>query len=331
MESKIMKRTLLTLGFIFLLLGGCLPQKASPTPLPETETPVATSTPTPPRFRVLAYVTEDTIPELIAYDKLTHINYAFVLPRPDGSLRDVSNPWKLKKIIETANPHGVKVLISVGGWGLEKEFEAIAADPAIRAIFVQNLVNYAAEYQLHGVDIDWEYPVAGVSDGNYLALMRELRAALPENILLTTAVAAYGSNADGIPTEAFEVLDFVNLMVYDLSREAHATLAMAEQSLDYWQGRGLSVEKTVLGVPFYSRPGEIPYRKMVQADPAAAQVDEFEYAGATQYYNGIPTMKAKTELALRRASGIMFWALPQDTMDEYSLLAAIDQVVKSQP
>lgn len=313
-----MRYRILILSFIFLLLGGCLPQKASPTP----------SQP----FRVLAYITEDTIPELIAYDKLTHINYAFILPRPDGSIRDVSNPWKLKKIVETGREHGVSVLISVGGWGLEKEFEAIAADPAIRAVFVQNLVDFAAEYELDGVDIDWEYPVVGVSDGNYLALMRELRAALPDHVLLTTAVPAYGRNADGFPAESFEVLDFVNLMVYDLSREAHATMEMAEQSLDYWQGRGLSVEKTVLGVPFYSRPGEVPYRRMVQSDPAAAQLDVFEFAGALQYYNGIPTMQAKTELALRRASGIMFWALSHDTMDndEYSLLAAIDRVVKSQ-
>jgi len=313
-----MRYRILVLSFIFFLLGGCLPQKASPTP----------SQP----FRVLAYITEDTIPELIAYDKLTHINYAFILPRPDGSIRDVSNPWKLKKIVATGREHGVSVLISVGGWGLEKEFEAIAADPAIRAVFVQNLVDYAAKYELDGVDIDWEYPVVGVSDGNYLALMRELRAALPDHVLLTTAVPAYGRNADGFPAESFEVLDFVNLMVYDLSREAHATMEMAEQSLDYWQGRGLSVEKTVLGVPFYSRPGEVPYRRMVQSDPAAAQLDVFEFAGALQYYNGIPTMQAKTELALRRASGIMFWALSHDTMDndEYSLLAAIDRVVKSQ-
>jgi GH18 family chitinase len=304
-------------GFILLLLGGCLQQEASPTPSQTA------------RFRVLAYVTEDTIPELIPYEKLTHINYAFVLPRPDGSLRDVSNGWKLRKIVETANQYGVKVLISVGGWGLEKEFEAIAADPAIRTVFVQNLVAYAAKYELHGVDIDWEYPVVGVSDGNYLALMRELRAALPQELLLTTAVPAYGQNADGFLAESFQYLDFVNLMVYDLSREAHATMAMAEQSLDYWQGRGLPVEKTVLGVPFYSRPGEVPYRKLVGANPAAAQVDAFEFAGAMQYYNGIPTMEAKTRLALERASGIMFWTLSHDTTDEFSLLAAIDRVVKS--
>jgi chitinase len=305
------------MGFVFLLLGGCLPQKASPLSSPD--------------FRVLAYVTEDTVPELIPYNKLTHINYSFILPRTDGTIRNVYNPWKLKKIVETGRAHGVSVFIAVGGWGLEKEFEAIAADPALRAVFVQTLVEYAAEYDLDGIDIDWEYPVVGVSDGNYLALIRELRAALPEHVKLTTAVPAYGVNADGFPAESFEYLDFVNLMVYDLSREAHATMEMAGRSLDYWQGRGLSVEKTVLGVPFYSRPGEVPYRKMIQADPAAAQVDVFEFAGALQYYNGIPTIQAKTELALQRASGIMFWALSHDTTDEYSLLTAIDSVVKSRP
>ncbi len=322
-----MRRQFFILSFIFLLLGGCLPQKTSPSPLIEPVLP----TPAAVRFRVLAYVTEDTIPELIAYEKLTHINYAFLLPRADGTFRDVTNPWKLKKIIEMAHQRDVSVLVSVGGWGLHNEFEAIAVDPALRAVFVQNLADYAEKYQLDGIDIDWEYPVAGLSDANYLALMRELRAALPAGILLTTAVPAYGDNAEGIPAEAFEVLDFANLMVYDMAHEAHATLEMAEQALEYWAGRGLAREKMVLGVPFYSRPGEVPYRKLVASDPAAAQVDRFEFAGAMQYYNGIPTMQAKTHLALERASGIMFWALSQDATDEYSLLSAIHQVVTSQP
>lgn len=312
-----MKKLPLYLSWMALLTG-CLPAGA-PKPI----------TPAPP-FKVIAYVYQTGEIESIPYDRLTHINYAFLLPNPDGTLTDVDNPAQLQALVEKSHQHGVKVLISVGGWGLDQQFEALAANPATRAVFVRALVDYAARYRLDGVDIDWEYPLAGVSDGNYLALIRELRAALPAGMLLTTAVAAYSQNAAGIPAEAFAELDFVNLMVYDMSTEAHATMAMAEESLGYWAERGLPRQKTVLGVPFYSRPNWIPYQKLVENNPAAAQVDSIEFDGRTEYYNGLPTIREKTRLALEQASGIMFWAWPYDAAGEYSLLAAIDRVIHPQ-
>lgn len=300
-----------------LLLAGCLPA-ATTSPRPVTPAP---------QFKVIAYVYMAEDIQSIQYDKLTHINYAFLLPNADGTLKDVDDPAQLQALVEASHRRGVKVLISVGGWGLDRQFEALAANPATRTVFVQELVDYAARYRLDGVDIDWEYPQAGVSDGNYLALIRELRAALPANLLLTTAVAAYGENAAGIPTEAFAELDFVNLMVYDMSTEAHATMAMAEEALAYWADRGLPRQKMVLGVPFYSRPSWVPYKKLVENNSAATRVDNVEFDGRMEYYNGIPTMQKKTRLALEQASGIMFWAWPYDATDDYSLLAAIDRII----
>jgi chitinase len=113
---------------------------------------------------------------------------------------------------------------------------------------------------------------------NNVLLMRELYDRLkPQDKLLTAAVAAHGSNSDGTLDEVLELVDFLNLMAYD--GEGHASMDYAIQSLDYWSGRGLPKEKMVLGVPFYSRPGEISYRKLVEADPAAAQQDEMDYYG----------------------------------------------------
>ena len=158
--------------------------------------------------------------------------------------------------------------------------------------------------------------------------MTELRAALSNGKLLTAAVAARGDGADGVPAEAFALMDFVNLMVYDGDPAYHASMEYATTSIAYWQGRGLPPEKTVLGVPFYTRPNEIPYRKLVHADPAAAQTDFFDYNGVKQNYNGIPTIQAKTRLALDKGSGIMFWTLENDSTDDLSLLTAIDQTIK---
>ncbi|MDI6770512.1 MAG: ChbG/HpnK family deacetylase [Anaerolineales bacterium] len=133
-----------------------------------------------PAFHVIAYVTEASVVEIIPFDKLTHINYAFLIPNADGTFARLANSWKLKKIVAQAHDNGVKVLISVGGWGWDKEFETLAADPQARARCVQGLVDLLAEYNLDGVDMDWEYPDPGQSSRNFLALMSELRAALQE-------------------------------------------------------------------------------------------------------------------------------------------------------
>jgi GH18 family chitinase len=278
-------------------------------------------------FRVVGYATDASIPEIIQYDKLTHINYAFLVPNNDGTFAQMSNEWKLGKIVEMAHANGVEVLISVGGWGWDAQFETMAADAASRARAIEFMVAFVAEHDLDGVDMDWEYPDAGQSSENFLALMTELRAALPQDKLLTAAVVSHGDYYGlGIPVESFTLMNFVNIMAYD--GEDHGTMQQAESALDYWLGRGLPSEKAVLGLPFYSRPSEVPYREIVAGSPAASQSDELDHFGTANVYNGIPTIQAKTRLAMTRASGVMFWNLDHDAQGDLSLLAAIDVVVK---
>ena len=282
-------------------------------------------TPAPPPFRIIAYATDGVIETLIPYDRLTHINYSFLTPNADGTFNPIVNGWKLKKIVETGDAKNIQVLISVGGWGWDAQFEELAADPKTRAVFVQNLTAFVEEYQLDGVDMDWEYPDPGPSSQHFLALITELRAAMPDK-LLTTAVVAYGDEYGlGVPAETFELFDFVNIMTY--AGSDHGTMEQFQKGLEYWSGRGLPKEKIVLGVPFYSEPGGISFAKLTKNDSAAAQVDTFEYIGAVQNYNGIPTIQAKTEIALQEAGGIMFWALDHDAQDELSLVKAIYETV----
>lgn len=147
--------------------------------------------------------------------------------------------------------------------------------------------------------------------------------------LLTTAVVSYGDdNGLGIPKESFELFDFVNVMTYD--GPDHGSMEQFEKGLAYWSGRGLPVEKIVMGVPFYGDPN-MPYFKLVQADPAAAQIDMYDYYGTTFHYNGIPTIRAKTRIAMDKANGIMFWALDHDAQGELSLVNAIYQTAHSSP
>jgi len=280
------------------------------------------------QFIILAYATDGIVADTIPYDKLTHINYSFLTPKADGTFNPINNGWKLKQIVKAGREQNVRVCISVGGWGWDAQFEELAADPDTRSAFVQTLKDFVDEYQLDGVDMDWEYPDQGQPSQNFLALIKELRAALPEK-LLTTAVVSYGDdNGLGVPNESFELFDFVNIMTYD--GHDHGTMEQFERGLSYWSERGLPREKIIMGAPFYGDP-DMPYFKIVQADPNAAQADTFDYYGTTYHYNGIPTLQTKTRIAMQNAGGMMFWALDHDARGELSLVNAIYQAAHPSP
>ena len=284
--------------------------------------------PAPAPFIILAYATDGIFADIIPYEKLTHINYAFLTPKADGTFNSINNAWKLKQIVQDAHAHDVQVCISVGGWGWDAQFEELAANPETRNVFVQNLKAFVDEYGLDGVDMDWEYPDPGQSSRNFLALFHKLRTAMPDK-LLTTAVVSYGDEHGlGVPNESFELFDFVNIMTYD--GPDHGTMEQFERGLTYWSERGLPGEKIVMGAPFYGDPN-LPYFKIVQADPNAAQQDSFDYYGTIYHYNGIPTLQAKTRIAMEKAGGMMFWALDHDARGELSLVNAIYEAAYSNP
>jgi chitinase len=321
----------LALLALSLILSAC----AVPTPMPPTSTPspVPTTMPEPTAmptsstqpFRVIAYATDAIVLEIIPFKQLTHINFAFLIPNADGTFVPFNNAWKVKELVKRSHAHGVQVLISIGGWGWDSQFEEMAASPEKRTVFIREALKVVDEYGFDGLDIDWEYPDPGQSAQNYLALITELRAVLPGKLLTTAVISSGNETGLGVPAETFALFDFVNVMTYD--EPGHATLEQFQTGLDYWLGRGVPPEKLVMGLPFYSRPGEIPFRKLVQNDPAAAQTDVFEYNGSQERYNGLPSVRKKTLLALEKASGVMFWTLEHDTTGDASLLNAINQTI----
>ncbi len=278
-------------------------------------------------FKVVGYTPSWGSIDNIQYDKLTHINYAFAIPRADGSLEPLANASKLQQIVSLGHQQGVKVLIAVGGWelgdggGVDRRFSQLAANPSTRTAFVNNLVSFVNQYDLDGVDMDWEYPREGNEPQHFELLMEELgRAMRQRGKLLTAAVVVSGWNADGVLSGVFDDIDFLNIMAYDGNN--HGSMAQATGGLDYWLGRGLPKEKAILGVPFYCRPQPESYANLL-AMGASPNSDSFQ----GRNYNGIPTMKRKTELAQQRAGGIMIWELSHDTSDQStSLLTAINQV-----
>ncbi|MBB4909602.1 glycosyl hydrolase family 18 protein [Actinophytocola algeriensis] len=264
----------------------------------------------------------------IQYNKLTHINYAFALPNSNGTLQGIPDPGKLSSLVSLGHSNNVRVSLAIGGWndGNDSAFEALAANASSRTTFVNSVVSVVNQYNLDGVDIDWEYPDPGQSGNNFTALMQQLSSAMhSRGKLLTAAVVSGGGTAEGVQPAVFGYVDWLNIMAYD-GGSPHANYDWSIQSANYWKGRGLPASKTVLGVPFYSRPGYYTYSQLVAMDPANANRDCVTAGGAQQCYNGIPTIKRKTQWAMANAGGIMNWELSQDTSGSTSLVSAIYEV-----
>ena len=51
-------------------------------------------------------------------------------------------------------------------------------------------------------------------------------------------------------------------------------------------------------------PESISWKEISNRYPQALQVDEFNVNGGTIYYNGIPTIRKKTALALENPAGL---------------------------
>ncbi|MEU4679327.1 glycosyl hydrolase family 18 protein [Micromonospora sp. NPDC023737] len=265
----------------------------------------------------------------VQYSKLTHINYAFVLPNSNGTLRAVENPSKLSQLVSLGHSNNVKVSIAIGGWndGDDSAFEALAANSGSRTTFVNSVVSFVNQYNLDGVDMDWEYPDPGASANNYSLLMQQLSNALrPQGKLLTAAVVSEGYYVQGVPTAVFGYVDWLNIMAYD-GGSPHANYDWSINSVNGWKARGLPAAKAVLGVPFYSRPGYYTYTALVGMDPANANRDCTTVGGVQQCYNGVPTVKRKTQWAMANAGGMMNWELSQDRNDSTSLVSAIYDTV----
>ena len=258
----------------------------------------------------------------IQFSKLTHVNYAFLIPNSDGSLRTIDNLSKMKSLVSVAHAAGVKVEVSVGGWGGGGGFHGIVASPAARTTFVNNMISYCNKYNLDGVDIDWEYPRDGTEANNFVTMMQSLSSALhARGKILSAAVIAHDGTS--IHSGVFSAVDYMGIMAYDQTNFMHSTYDLAVKSLNYWLGQGLPKAKAVLGVPFYGQPNEVEYNTLLSegADPYS---DVFNGEG----YNGITTIQKKTTLAMKQGGGIMAWDLSTDAKGQYSLVSAINQIVR---
>ncbi|KAI1465072.1 glycoside hydrolase family 18 protein [Daldinia caldariorum] len=233
-------------------------------------------------------VYKDLPPSSLQLDYIDRILYAFVLLNEDGTLRFLDEFADLNKDVDgekgclralaklKQQKPNLKTLVSIGGGSGSAEFPAMAASPASRATFARSCKEFVEQYQFDGVDMDWEYPTTKEAGKNYIAVLRELREALPSSqYLLTTALPTGEYYLKNINIRAArKLLDNLNLMGYDftgswtdvaghhaqllpqLGPQGHVYPALrnsCHQGVEYLVSHGFPVHKIILGVPAYAR------------------------------------------------------------------------------
>ncbi|WP_439131965.1 glycosyl hydrolase family 18 protein [Polaribacter sp.] len=267
----------------------------------------------------------------IDYTKLTHLMICFANPDASGNLQ-ISDFSQVVADARAQNPN-IKILLSLAGGGIENTqianyWSNLIDIPANRPAFISKIVNYVNTHNFDGIDIDLEFDL--VTPG-YSDFVLELNTALDaHNKLITVAFPkVYYTH---LTQTALEVFDFINLMAYDnaglwsASPAQHSSFTFSEENINFWKTTGkISPEKLILGVPFYGHNFDantfVTYGEMVQQNPNNANVDQI----GNTFYNGIPTIENKVELAYNKVGGIMIWELGQDSFTENSLLTAIHE------
>jgi len=153
-------------------------------------------------------------------------------------------------------------------WGLINNLDVEGVDTAhilthtsLRQKMVNQLVALALEYNLDGINIDFEQlSEATVGDG-YIQFLRELSIKCENNdIILSTSVyspAAYNSVYKY--GEQSDFVDYVALMAYDQhygqqsGEGSVAAMDWVEESINNTISDGVPADQLVLGIPFYSR------------------------------------------------------------------------------
>ncbi|KAJ6623753.1 glycoside hydrolase family 18 protein [Mycena sp. CBHHK59/15] len=173
-------------------------------------------------------------PSSLSWGKYNAMTFAFATTTPSVSniaLDDVS-ATALPKFVENAQKHGVKALLSIGGWTGSMYYSTAVATAENRTAFVSAVLGLVSKYNLDGIDFDWEYPgrTTGLQcnkedsndSANFLLFLQELRnSSAGHDLVLTVAVGTTPfAGADGQPmqdvSEFGKVLDRIALMVYDV-------------------------------------------------------------------------------------------------------------------
>lgn len=219
----------------------------------------------------------------VSWSKYTHLTYSFAVTTaasPFILLEEWERP-RLREFVRLAKQNNVVASLSIGGWGGSRYFSTGVGSATNRTAMVGAVLDLVRDYELEGVDFDWEYPgMQGMGcneinpddTANFLLFLQELRGTqagaglvLSSAVYVETFYDASGKPSSDVSAFA-DVFDYIAVMNYDVkineaigaaSRSpmddrcapSGAKFGSAVTSIEAWNKAGIPLNKLVLGVP----------------------------------------------------------------------------------
>ncbi len=231
--------------------------------------------PNPPRVFV-GYVFGPTAG--IDYSLYTHLAHAFVTADADGRI-NAKRTAPSRELTTEAHRAGVQVVLSLGGWGWDEQFAAIASHPEAEERYVAAVLKMVDDFDYDGIDFDWEYPDTKAEVVGFERMTRKFRAGVDaigkrknRTMRITMALSSNQGTIDWLATPFLvETMDWVNVMTYDYTGDwtnyaghqaplygsskqpgngKRSTAATLEYLLDV---RQVPPDRLALGIPLYGR------------------------------------------------------------------------------
>ncbi len=234
-------------------------------------------------------------PRKINFGLYTHLNHAFVTADEEGKIRP-NKSCPSGKLVADAHQAGVKVLISLGGWGWDKQFAAIVNNADREDRYVRGVLAMVDQFDYDGIDLDWEYPDTKEEIVGFERLSRRFRKELDalqlkknRHFFQTMAASASPSTLKWLSNNLLlETMDWVNVMTYDYTGNwtnyagHHSPLFASskqpgaphstELTMKYLVGRGMPASRLAVGLPLYGKgfAAPEPYAPTNKADKSKA-------------------------------------------------------------
>ena len=259
---------------IFLLLACC---------------PFAESHARQPDPKVIAYYSGNAARlDSIDVSRLSHLIFCF--GHLQGNRYHLDNKRDtaiIRKMVDLKkkNP-GMKVLLSLGGWGGCETCSDVFLTAAGRQEFAESFKQVNDYFKTDGIDLDWEYPTIRLDNDvdkdpvhrarpedkdNFTDLVQRLRTTLGSTHTISFAAGGFDSYLKGSVdwNKVMPIVNFVNLMSYDIingySTETghhtalYSTLKQKESTdnaVTYLLNIGVEPGKIIIGAAFYARVWE---------------------------------------------------------------------------
>ena len=215
---------------------------------------------------------------------------------------------------------GIRCVLSIAG-GAENFSQACYANTVKVA---DNLVKLVKEYNLDGIDVDWEYPNTALDTSNFVDLVKFLREKLDAlsgedgtPYLVTAAIPGTDKFRNFNFAKSNQYLDYVNLMSYDMNLEGRTThlcplsrggdggMWNVEWSVRDFVAGGLDKHKIIIGAAFYGKT----YKVTGAVDLSSTYPGLFTAAELVQmqYQSGTVTYKYIYENFLKNPDYTRYW------------------------